>query len=165
MGESPAFGLTALRVYDRFVEPLSEEDAQTYHREAIDVAVALGVPPGLVPADLAQLRLWMDDMVATRRVRVTDQARAIARTVLVPDRRIPRIAWDAAHLVSLATLREPIRRDYGIAWSPARDRGMEPLSAAVRRMLSFVPAPLRHVPHARRADRRVRQALSVASTR
>jgi uncharacterized protein (DUF2236 family) len=156
---------TALRVYDRFVEPLTVEDAQRYHAEAIDVALALGVPADIIPAEVSQLRAWMDGMIVSGRVRVTPQARAIARTILVPDPRIPRVVWDAAHLVSLATLREPIRRAYGIRWSPARDRGMDRLSAVVRRVLPLVPRPLRHVPHARRAERRVRQALAAASTR
>ena len=154
---------TALRVYDRFVAPLSGADAQAYHEESARVAVALGVPAGDLPPTIDGLREWMDEMMAGGRVHVTPDARRIARTVLYPSRLLPRLVWDAAHLVSLATLPEPIRRQYGIRWSGARDRGVRRLAAASRRVLPFVPGPLRHAPHARAADRRVAQ--SVADTR
>ena len=152
---------TALRVYGRFVAPLSPGEEQAYHREAIEVASMLGLPRRALPERLADLRAWMAEVIGDGRVRVTPQARAIARTVLYPDRRVPKVAWDAAHLVSLATLPEPLRRQYGIRWSEARDRGMERVAAASRAVLPFVPSVLRHVPRARDAERRAAQALPV----
>lgn len=155
---------TALRVYDRFVAPISEADAQRYHRESAAVAVRLGVPEALVPATISELRAWMAALIDDRVVRVTPQARDIARTVLYPLRFPPRLAWDAAHLVSMATLPPALRRQYGIGWSPARERGVRRLAAASRRLLPFVPSVLRHAPQARAADRRVRQAMRSASS-
>jgi uncharacterized protein (DUF2236 family) len=154
---------TALRVYDRFVAPLSRADAQAYHEESARVALALGVPAGDLPPTIEGLRGWMDEMMAGGRVHVTPDARRIARTVLYPTRFPPRLAWDAAHLVSLATLPDPIRRQYGIRWSEARDRGVRRLAAASRRVLPLVPGPLRHAPQARAADQRAAQ--SAAGTR
>lgn len=147
---------TALRVYGRFVGTLSGADEQRYHEESARVAEALGVPAGMVPATIGELRAWMDGMVEGGSVRVTPEARDIARTVLYPTRFPPRIAWDAAHLISLATLRPTIRRQYGISWSPARERGVERIAAASRRTLPWLPSLLRHAPQARAADRRVR---------
>ena len=149
---------TALRVYDRFVAPISAADAQRYHGESAAVAIRLGVPATLVPPTIVELRAWMAGMLDEGRVRVTPQAREIARTVLYPVRFPPRIAWDAAHLVSIATLPPELRRQYGIGWSTARERGVDRIAAASRRLLPIVPPPLRHAPQARRADRRVRQA-------
>jgi uncharacterized protein (DUF2236 family) len=151
---------TALRVYGRFVEPLAAGDEQAYHEESARVATLLGVPPTFVPRTLVELRAWMDEQVASGVVHVTPAARRIARTVLRPTSFPPGIAWDAAHLVSIATLREPIRRQYGLRWSPARDRGMERIAAASRAMLPFVPSPLRHAPQARAAQARVRRAAA-----
>lgn len=148
---------TALRVYSRFVAPLSAGDAQRYHEESARVAVALGVPEDAVPERLVDLRAWMDAMVAGGTVRVTPEARAIARTVLYPTRFPPRLAWDAAHLVSIATLGSELRRQYGIPWSAARERGMDRIAAVSRAVLPRVPSPLRHAPQARAAARRVRK--------
>ena len=147
---------TALRVYSRFVAPLPARDAQRYHEESARVAVALGVPEGAIPARLEDLRAWMDSMIASGTVRVTSEARVIARTVLYPTRFPPRLAWDAAHLVSVATLRGELRHQYGIQWSAAREMGMERIAAASRAVLPWIPSPLRHAPQARAATRRVR---------
>lgn len=149
---------TALRMYGRFVAPLSPAEEQAYHRECLGVAGMLGVPPDAMPPTIAELRTWMDGMVASGAVRVTPTAREIASTVLYPHRLVPRIAWDAAHLLSLSMLPEPLRRGYGIRWSPRRERGVERIAAILRRALPMVPGPLRYAPQARAADRRLRQA-------
>jgi uncharacterized protein (DUF2236 family) len=151
---------TALRVYDGFVAPLSSVEQQRYHEEAAPVAVRLGVPEEAVPPTLAELRTWMDAEVANGRVHVTPAAREIARTVLYPLRGVPRLAWDAAHLVSIATLRPDLRRQYGIRWSPARDRGMRRLAMVSRQVLPLVPPVMRFAPQARRAAQRAASARS-----
>jgi uncharacterized protein (DUF2236 family) len=148
---------TALRVYDRFVAPLDAADEQRYHEESAAVGLALGIPAADMPATILELRDWMDRMVGSGRIRVTPDARRIASTVLYPTRFPPRIAWDAAHLVSLSTLPEVIRRQYRIGWSDARERGVERLAAVSRRVLPRLPALLRTAPQARAADRRVAQ--------
>jgi uncharacterized protein (DUF2236 family) len=149
---------TALRIYSRFVRPLAPEEERDYLREANQVAEWLGVPLTALPADVPELRGWMARMIDDGTVHVTPEARGIARTVLYPGGPVPRLAWDAAHLISVATLPDPLRRQYDIAWSPARERGVEALAAVTRRALPLVPGPLRFVPHARTAERRVRVA-------
>jgi uncharacterized protein (DUF2236 family) len=155
---------TALRVYSRFVEPLDPVEEQAYHEEASRIAVQLMVPPDRIPATLVELRAWMAEMIGSGRVRVTPEARRIARTVLYPSPRVPRLVWEAAHLVSLATLPPALRRQYGIGWSTRRDAGMDLMAATTRRLLPLVPSPLRHAPHARSAERRVAQAFATASS-
>jgi uncharacterized protein (DUF2236 family) len=146
---------TAVRVFDRFVAPLTDDDRQRYHEESVRVGIALGIPADTMPATFAELRKWMDAMIASGRVRVTPDARRIARTVLYPTRFPPRLAWDVAHLASMTTLHPEIRGQYGITWSPARERGMERLASLSRRVLPWLPSPMRHAPQARAADQRV----------
>lgn len=150
---------TALRIYGRFVHPLTAAEEQAYHLESARVATLLGVPPDALPPTIEELRAWMDRLIDDGTVHVTPAARRIARTVLYPVRFPPRLAWDAAHLVSMSTLRDPIRRQYGVRWSPARERGMERIASVSRAVLPLLPSPFRHAPQARAADRRVRRAL------
>jgi uncharacterized protein (DUF2236 family) len=149
---------TAVRVFDRFVAPLTSSDRQRYHEESAQVGFALGIPSDTMPPTFAELRAWMDGMIVSGRVRVSPDARRIARTVLYPVRFPPRVLWDVAHLVSMTTLHPEIRRQYGIGWSPARELGMRRLAALSRRALPWLPSPLRHAPQARAADRRVARA-------
>lgn len=153
---------TALRVYGRFVAPLSAADEQAYHEECGRVAAMLGVPEELLPGEIGELRAWMAERMADGTIRVTPQARRIAETVRYPIRAVPRIAWDAAHLISLSTLPAGLRRQYGIGWSSGRERGVERIARVTRRSLPHVPSLVRHAPQARAAARRVNQALGSA---
>ncbi len=153
---------TALRVYGRFVAPLSAAEEQAYHEECGRVATMLGVPDGLLPARIEELRHWMAEQVAGGTVRVTPEARRIRDTVLYPIRATPRVVWDAAHLISLSTLPAQLRRQYGIGWSPRREAGVERLATLSRRILPHLPSMLRHPPQARAAARRMNQAVGPA---
>ncbi|MEO7296283.1 MAG: oxygenase MpaB family protein [Candidatus Limnocylindria bacterium] len=148
---------TALRVFGRFVAPLSPLDEQAYHEESGRVAEMLGVPGHLLPATIVELRAWMADRMADGTVQVTPDARRIARTVLYPLRWVPKSAWDAAHLISLSTLPPALRLQYGIGWSDSRERGVERVAGVMRRAMPLVPPFVRHAPAARAADRRVAQ--------
>lgn len=147
---------TALRVYGRFVAPLSAAEEQGYHDEAAPVAIGLGVPADRMPDRLADMRAWMADMISVGSVRVTPAAMDVARTVLRPLPVVPPLIWEAAHLVSLSTLPHELRRQYGIRWSPARERGVDRIAGAIRATLPLLPPPLRFAPQARAAERRVR---------
>ncbi len=149
---------TAIRVYDRFVAPLSAEEAEAYHAEAREIAIRLGASDSSLPRTLAELRTEMGRLIVSGEVRVTATARSLAPAVLYPNRLLPRPVWDLAHLVSLSVLPPAIRRGYGITWSSRRERGVERLASASRRLLPLVPDLLRHVPAARSAQRRLSRA-------
>jgi uncharacterized protein (DUF2236 family) len=146
---------TALRVYDCYVAPLSTEEQQAYHAEARQIAIAMGIPESSVPITLAEMRGEMARMMADGTVRVDATARALAPYVRYPKRFPPRAVWDMAHLISDSVLPQPIRRGYGISWSPAREVGMQRLAAVSRRVVPVLPPILRRAPQARRAERRV----------
>jgi uncharacterized protein (DUF2236 family) len=149
---------TAIRVYDRFVARLSDEEAEAYHAEARQIAIRLGASDASLPRTLKDLRAEMDNLIRSGEVRVTATARSLAPAVLYPTRFPPRPVWDLAHLVSLSVLPPAIRRGYGIRWSRGREHGVQLLAAASRRLLPLVPDWLRHVPAARSAEGRLLRA-------
>ena len=149
---------TALRVYDRYVSPLTDAEAQRYYAESAQIAFRLGVPDELMPASFGELRNWMAGLITSGEVAVSPTARALAPSVLYPTRFPPRIAWDAAHLVSMSVMPSSLRDQYRLTWSPARERAMRRVSGVVRRVLPLVPAPLRFVPQYRSAVRRTARA-------
>jgi uncharacterized protein (DUF2236 family) len=145
---------TALRVYDRFVAPLSPAEAEAYYQECGAVALAFGVPEGLVPDTLAAMREWIREAIIGGEVRVTPTASGLAPSVLYPSPFPPRFVWDLAHLISISTLPTDLRRQFDLPWSPAREHAVDRIAAVSRRVLPLVPRPLRFVPQARRAERR-----------
>jgi uncharacterized protein (DUF2236 family) len=146
---------TALRVHDRYVRKLSAAEQQAYHAESRQIAMRLGVPADAVPEQLVDLRAEMLRLMADGTVTVSDTARALAPSVLYPTRFPPRLVWDAGHLISMSVLPDAIRRGYGLPWSAGRERGMRRLGSVTRRALPLVPRPLRRVPHALAAERRI----------
>jgi uncharacterized protein (DUF2236 family) len=146
-----------LRIYERFVAPLSPADAEAYHRESREIAVRLGVPPAVAPLTLAELRGWIAERIMTGDVQVTPTARRLGQSVLYPTRLPPRWLWDAAHLPSASVLPSSIRAAYGITWNPSRERAVERLATVSRRALPMLPPALRYVPSALAAERRLRE--------
>jgi uncharacterized protein (DUF2236 family) len=146
---------TALRMYDRFVRPLSPNEAQGYHAEARQIAVGMGVPEDAVPLTLRELRSAMDRLMTDGVVRVSPTARRLSRSVLYPTGFPPRFVWDAVHLASIWVMPAPIRRGYGIRWSPARERGLRRVAQVSRRLVPLLPGVLREMPQARDAERRL----------
>jgi uncharacterized protein (DUF2236 family) len=151
---------TALRTYDRFVAPLGPGEAQAYHAEARQIAVRLGTPEAVVPETLVELRAFMSGMVASGEVRVSPTALGLRDAVRYSTAFPPRFVWDAAHLASDSVMHPELRRQYGIPWSPAREAGVAGLAALTRRALPLVPPPLRYVPQARTAARRLERRSS-----
>jgi uncharacterized protein (DUF2236 family) len=145
---------TALRIYDAYVSPLTDAEAQAYHAESRQVAVRLGIPEELMPLTLTELRAEMAAMIASGEVHVSPTAQSLAPFVLYPTGFPPRFMWDAAHLISMSVMPPVLRDEYGIPWSPARQRGLRRVAAVSRTLLPLVPAPLRFVPQYRSAVRR-----------
>ena len=146
---------TALRVHDTYVARLSAAEQQAYHAESRQIAIRLGVPADVVPETLVELRAEMLRSMADGTVRVSATARALASSVLYPTRFPPRAVWDVGHLISMSVLPEPIRRGYGLSWSPARQRGMDRVGALSRRLLPLVPRRIRRVPQSVAAEQRM----------
>jgi len=107
---------TALRVYERYVAPLSPAAGEAYHDEARRVAMRLGVPPDVLPPTLVDLRARIARMLEDGDVRVTPTARMLAPSVLYPSRVMPRLLWDAAHLISFSVMAPAVRAGYRIPW-------------------------------------------------
>jgi uncharacterized protein (DUF2236 family) len=144
-----------LRVYERYVGPLSEEDKDRYCAEASAIEAPLGIPAGRLPRSFAELGRYMDAMLASGAIAVTDNARMLARDVLDPP--APRLAAPALSLVRLQTvglLPPGIREDYGFPWSPRRERLLGVSTGLARTVLRVTPPIIRHWPAARRARRR-----------
>jgi uncharacterized protein (DUF2236 family) len=146
---------TAVRLYDAYISPLTDADAERYYAESALIAVRLGVPVESMPGSLAELRSWMGEMISSGEVAVTPTSRSLAPSVMYPTAVPPRFVWNAAHLISMSVMPAALRRQYGIPWSKARERGMRRAATASRALLPWLPAPLRFVPQYRSALRRV----------
>jgi uncharacterized protein (DUF2236 family) len=135
---------TALRVHQRFLQPLRPADAERYYEESTAVAELLGVPRAAQPSDLGQFREYMRRCVAS--LEVSDTARRLARDVLHP--RLPWPVGPVAEIgrqITAGLLPAPLRDQYGLSWDGHRQRALLLAGLGSRLVLPRVPAVIRRV--------------------
>ncbi len=131
---------TGLVSYLRFVAPLSEAERLRYYEEAREFARLLKVPEALIPATLGDLNDYMDWMIASGRIAVTDQARRLADEVLHPNLGgLPALTVPPFRFVTAGTLPEPLRTDYGLDWNPEKQLLLDGVSRVMRTLRPWMP--------------------------
>lgn len=146
-----------LLAYRLFVGPIGPAAADRYCGEASGIEPHLGIPAGRLPRTEAQLRDYLETMLASGAIEVTDTARGLSREILAPP--APRVLGPALWLAALPTvglLPPAVRVAYGLPWDRRRERALGVLAAVIRRALPLAPPPLRYWAVARRAERRLR---------
>jgi uncharacterized protein (DUF2236 family) len=149
-----------MAAFERYVAPLTPEERDRYCAESAAAEPLLGIPPGRLPRSQAELQHYLDTMLASDEIAVTDAARRLARELLNPSgfRWLGPVAW-LYRVVAVAFLPPQIRQAYGFRLA-GRDRMAERVIAVVvRGALPLLPSRLRYWPAAR-AARRARQAGS-----
>ena len=142
---------TALLVRGRWVRPLSDGEQAAYYEEMKTCARLFGTPADLIPATLADFRAYMTEMIDGADLCVTPTARDIAHSVMHPPLPLPlRPAMQWSNLVTAGLMPEHLRRDYGLAWDPARAALATASREWTRRIaMPLLPERLRTVPAAR----------------
>src|SRR5262252_8933393 len=105
---------TFLITYERFVAPLTSEEKDRYCLEAATAAPRLGIPIESIPDGEAALAHYMERMLASGDIAVTDTARQLATDVLLLG--LPRVTQPIvaiARLPVVGMLPETIRTAYG----------------------------------------------------
>jgi uncharacterized protein (DUF2236 family) len=153
------FGLvdSGMVVYERFVERLSRDEKEAYWADFRIVGELFGLEPDQMPADLAGLDRYRDEMYASGRIYVSFWARTRAREIVL-DPPVPLAARPlvrAVNQITIALLPDPIRRGYGFAPIPPQVRELQlaALSSYVRRfVLPMLPRRMRRTPASIRAN-------------
>jgi uncharacterized protein (DUF2236 family) len=143
-----------VRVYELCVGFLSVDEKDRYCAEASAIEEPLGIPHGRLPRSFGALGRYMDAMLASGDVAVTETARTLARAILYPP--VPRLAAPALALLRLSTvglLPVGIRQGYGFSWGARQEAMLRLFAGLVRGTLRLTPPIVRHWPAARRAPR------------
>lgn len=143
---------TALLVYTSLVGTLTAAEQEAYYQQSRVVAEMMGCPQASQPADLAAFRDYVRDMVCT--AEVTPTAHQVARSLLKPRvlvaGTVP-VSWAAepalalARFITIGTLPEPIRLQYGFQWDSRRAAALWLAAQMARRAIGVLPYSLRRV--------------------
>lgn len=140
-------------------KPLSPAEDEQYYQESKRIVALLGLPAERTPATLAGFNDYMSGMLSPRSpLAWTPEAQRVADIVMrMPAPFILRPALLAAEQVTIGLLPQRIRAIYGYRWDRYRQTALDLSFASLRLALAAVPAPLRQMPFARRAKRRMRR--------
>lgn len=133
-----------LLMYETYVAPLAQPDRDEFYAQMKTVGTVFGVAPELHPPTLADLRAYQRRLIETGQVRVGDDARAVAQSILHPP--VPAALRPGLREVALATatlLPDELRRQYGLEIGRAR-RAIHAASArSARAVVPFLPPAIR----------------------
>ena len=145
---------TSLLVYEHSVGPLSIGERRRYYAEQQVWAEKLGIPLAHQPATYAGFNEYVDAMLESDRIAVTETLREVVEATLRPPLPTPaRALVQALNLVTVGLLPARLREELDLSWGPRREALLGAGSRALRRTLPLLPGVLRELPPARRAER------------
>ena len=146
---------TAILMYERCVDVLTEEVKDAYYRETKNFAALFGIPPEAIPADYAAFVAYVADMIASRQVSVSPAAREMASFLFRPPRRafIAIMPWYRTLTAGLlpAEIRDQYRLPFGRRQRAVFARSLATIGRAYRLM----PGTVRYLPVYHQAMRRI----------
>ncbi len=121
---------TALKMYERFIEPLAPEDREAYYADQRVLGRILGVPVAMAPDSLGDFVRYMDEMLEGDELAVNETTLEIADAVLNPPAGLA--GARLVRSIAAALLPERLRRDFGLSWDEFKATKLEALAQSVR---------------------------------
>ncbi len=145
---------SSLLVFRRFVRELSGAEQERYYQESRTIARLYGIPEATIPRRLRDFRDYMERMLASGPIAVSDTARELAAHILRPKvPALPALGTAIIGFTSVGLLPAKLREEFGLGWGPARQFILDASAFASRTVLPILPDALRIVPAARAAER------------
>jgi uncharacterized protein (DUF2236 family) len=133
-----------LDIYQRFVAPLRPAEIELFYEDGRKMARLMGIPASILPPTARGMQDYFHEMLASGSLMVIPAARGLAQTALHPPVWVvPRACAALVRFVTPGLLPESLRRAYGLEWNPGREACLAALGRVFRRLLPFVPAPVR----------------------
>ena len=128
---------SAMLVYSKYVEHLDRDARDALWRDYRVVGSHFGLAEGDMPSTIEGFDAYMDRMVASGDLFVSDRARELATDVVLrPPVPAPlRPALEVVNQTTYGLLPEPVRRLYGFGWDPLRSVALHAGAEYVKRVL------------------------------
>ena len=128
---------SCLIVYDQFVAPLTLDDKRAYYRDGLTLGGLLGIPREMMPATYDDFDAYVQTMINSDMLTVSDQARDVAGALWAAP-----VFGPIAKLASFAgigLLPDRIRSEFGFEWGERQEQWLGRFAAASRRIRPLIP--------------------------
>lgn len=133
-----------LDLNERVFGPLDPDTAARYFHESVHLATLLGAPREALPADYPAFRHYWHQMIDS--LEVSDVARGEARAILYPSQPYLRPLAPLNRVLTAGLLPPPIRRQYGLRWTPGRARLFAFVMGSGAVAMRITPRSVRQLP-------------------
>lgn len=131
---------SALLTHELFVRPISPAEKASYYADFQKLGSYLGLSPALTPATYPDFQDYMQAMLHSDLLTVSDKARDIARALYAPPV-VGRVVRGLS-FVGIGLLPAHIRAAFGFSWSETHERWLHKLAAFSRRARPLLPSLL-----------------------
>jgi len=135
---------------------LDDAARERYHQEQMLGVELLGLGRARIPSTVAELRRYMEGVLASDTLRVTADTMRVADLIRHPP---PDVPWrPVLRLVSrwaFATLPEPLRSQYGVRWNVAKQLPLRTSLGVLKVIRPLLPPTIREIFPARKAAERL----------
>jgi len=131
--------------FETLVRPLSIGEREDLWADWVRFGELFGMPRHAAPATAIDFDDWLRAWFRGGRMHLTEEARWVGRSIAgtAPVPKGLAAGARASNLVVRGMLPAPVRRLYGLAWSPAHEQAFRLAAAAVRRSHRVVPDRVR----------------------
>ncbi|MDX1690088.1 MAG: oxygenase MpaB family protein [Acidimicrobiia bacterium] len=150
-----ALEVSTVLFYELTVRPLTDWQKERFHEENLKAAELVLLPAGAVPPTYADMEAYVDEMIDSDRLFVTDVAREVADLIRggpVPWHLKP--VWAFIAFAAVGTLPERVRSLYGFRFGPVRRALLRVNFWMLKRARPFLPKRFRWILPAQVAERR-----------
>lgn len=137
---------SALLFEELTVGELDERGRQRFHEEQMLAAELVKIPREIIPPTVPALRSYLDGVMGSGILQVTDAARRVADLFIDPPKEAEwRPILRGVSRLAFATLPEPLRSLYGIRLGTAKRAAMNGTFAATRLLRPLLPPRYRYL--------------------
>ncbi len=131
---------SVVRVYEKFVAPLTFAEKCAYYDDCVRLARVLGISHAAIPNSYDAFCSYMEAMLSADVLCVTQNARDIVDALFAPTLR--GYATRGFSFVGIGMLPRRFRDEYGFGWDDAREKNLERVAKVARRVRPLIPHAL-----------------------
>jgi len=149
--------LSFLELERRTIGKLDDAGRQRFHEEQMRAVEPLRLPRERIPATVAELRAYVDGVIAGGILRRTEAAASVAELVRDPPRQVPRRwLWRLVSFLAFHTLPPALRQLYGIRHDARHEVAIRAICWTMRHDRPLMPPRWRFIAPALLAGARLR---------
>jgi uncharacterized protein (DUF2236 family) len=131
---------STLLAYELLVKKLSAREREEYYQESLVATHLFGIPDSIVPQTYDEFRCYMDRMLASDVIQVSEQALQIREALFA---RTPSgMLLFAGSAPGIALLPQRLRHEFGFRWRVEQKRWLQRVPGICRSLRRYTPSVL-----------------------